>query len=202
VSRSRGSVLRERNVRISYVRSVLRRPRGFSLVELMNFVAVAALLATIGMYGISVYVRHSKTAEAAGNVAAIGEAAAQYFDQSAEHQPAGTRPEAAKAMRHFPATARQTVPADADDVRGKKYQSSSADWAVSPWLDMQFKITTPQFYVYNFESQGAGATAQGVVTAHGDLDGNGTSSTYTITIIPNDTLEAQVGDLKKIDPEE
>jgi hypothetical protein len=169
----------------------------------MNFIALAALLATLGMYGLARYVRHSKTAEAVGNVTAIAEAAALYYNQSDAHQPAGTRPEQARAMRHFPPSARQTVPADEEDVRGKKYQSSIGDWSASPWLDMQFKLTTPQCYAYGFESQGSGSSARATVTAHGDLDGNRARSTYRLTVAPSEQLEAQVGQtLERIDPEE
>lgn len=177
--------------------------RGFSLVELMNFLALAALLATIGMYGLARYVRHSKTAEAVGNVTAIAEASALYFNQSDGHQPAGTRPEQAKAMRHFPPSARQTVPADLEDVRGKRYQSTIGDWSASPWLDLQFKITTPQCYTYGYESQGAGQAATATIVAHGDLDGNRVVSTYRVSVQPNEQLEAQVSpNLERIDPEE
>jgi Tfp pilus assembly protein PilE len=177
--------------------------RGFSLVELMNFLALAALLAALGMYGLARYVRHSKTAEAVGNITAIGEGAALFFNQSDAHQPAGTRPEQAKAMRHFPPPSRQTVPVDAEDVRGKRYQSTIGDWSVSPWTEMQFKITTPQCYAYGFDAQGSGAAAQATVSAHGDLDGNHIPSTYRVTVAPNDQLDAQVSTtLEKIDPEE
>lgn len=169
----------------------------------MNFLALAALLATLGMYGLARYVRHAKTAEAIGNVSAIGQAAASYYNESDAHQPAGTKPEQAKAMRHFPASARQTVPADASAVKGKKYQSAIGDWSTSPWMDLQFKINQPQCYMYNFESAGAGSTATATVTANGDLDANGVVSTFRTTVVPNDKLEAVAStNIERIDPEE
>jgi len=169
----------------------------------MNFLALAALLATLGMYGFAYYVRRAKTAEAVGNVTAVAQAAAAYYNESDAHQPAGTKPEQAKAMRHFPAPARQTVPADPSAVKGKKYQSAIGDWSVSPWLDLQFKITQPQCYTYNFESAGAGAAATCTVTANGDLDGDGILSTYRMTVAPDDKLEAVPSqNLEKVDPEE
>src|SRR5581483_7973651 len=128
-----GSTTRARypeRLEFGYVSSVPKGPknRGFSLVELMNFLALAALLATLGMYGFAYYVRRAKTAEAVGNVTAVAQAAAAYYNESDAHQPAGTKPEQAKAMRHFPAPARQTVPADPSAVKGKKYQSAIGDW--------------------------------------------------------------------------
>jgi Tfp pilus assembly protein PilE len=177
--------------------------RGFSLVELMNFLALAALLATLGMYGLARYVRHAKTAEAVGNVTAITQAAAAFYNESDAHQPAGTKPEQAKAMRHFPTPARQTVPADVASVRGKKYQSAIGDWSVSPWPDLAFKINQPQCYAYNFESTGSGSTATATATANGDLDGNGMVSTYRSKVAPDDKLEAAVSPtIERSDPEE
>jgi Tfp pilus assembly protein PilE len=180
-----------------------RKSRGFSLVELMNFLALAALLATLGMYGLARYVRHAKTAEAIGNVSAIAQAAGTFYDGSDGRQPAGTKPEQAKAMRHFPPSARQTVPADAAAVKGKKYQSAIGDWSTAPWLDLQFKITQPQCYAYNFEASGAGATATSTITANGDLDGNGMISTFRTTVVPNEKLEAVVSpEIERTDPDE
>lgn len=178
------------------------RPRGFSLVELMNFLALGALLAALGMVGLAKYVRHAKTAEAVGSVGAVAQAAAAYYNGSDAHQPAGTKPEQAKAMRHFPASARAPVPADFDAVRGKKYQSAIGDWSVSPWTDLDFKMTQAQCYAYDFKSEGSGRAAKATAVARGDLDGNGAASTYKATVAPNDALEAIVGPLERSDPEE
>lgn len=179
------------------------RTRAFSIVELMNFLALGALLATLGMYGLARYVRHAKTAEAVGNVAALGQAAAAYYNASDAYQPAGTRPEQAKAMRHFPASSRQTVPADFDAVKGKKFESTIGDWSISPWTELQFKVNQPQYYAYGFEAQGSGPDARATVTATGDLDANGVRSTYRLTIAPDQGLEAVVGrSIDRHDPEE
>jgi hypothetical protein len=151
----------------------------------MNFLALGALLATLGMYGLARYVRHAKTAEAIGNVTAVGQAAAAYYNGSDAHQPAGTRPEQAKAMRHFPPPSRQ--------IKGKKYQSAIGDWSISPWMELQFKVNQPQCYAYGFDAQGSGQAAQASVTATGDLDGNGVRSTYRLSIVPDPQLQAVVG---------
>jgi type II secretory pathway pseudopilin PulG len=177
--------------------------RAFSLVELMNLIALVALLVTIGMYGFSVYIKHAKTAEAVGNVTAIGQSAAAYFNDSDAHQPAGTRPEQAKAMRHFPPSSRQTVPAELESIKGKKFQSAIGDWSVSPWMELQFKVTQPQCYAYGFDAQGSGQAAQATVTATGDLDGNGVRSTYRLSVVPDPQLQAVVGStIDRENPEE
>ena len=41
-----------------------RGVRGFTAVELMNFLALAAVLSAIGMYALARYVKHAKTVEA------------------------------------------------------------------------------------------------------------------------------------------
>jgi hypothetical protein len=57
--------------------------------------------------------------------------------------------------------------------------------------------------VYNFDSAGSGSTAIATVTASGDLDGDGIASTYRMTVMPDDKLEAvPATNLERVDPEE
>jgi hypothetical protein len=177
--------------------------RGLTLAELLGTIGFVTILGALAMYGVAKYLRHSKTVEAVGSVTAIAQAACAYYNESDANQPAGTRPEAAKAMRHFPPPSRASVPASMDDVRGKRFQSAIGDWSTSPWLDMGFKISTPQFYAYSFESQGSGLSAQATAVAHGDLDGNGVASTFRATATPDETLVAKMkGPVQAIDPDE
>jgi type II secretory pathway pseudopilin PulG len=169
------------------------RRRGFSAIELMNFVALAAVLAAIAMYALARYVRHGKTAEARESVTRLATSAAESFNKSDATQPVGASVEAIHAMRHFPPSSRTPVPEDPLSVRGKRYQSSSLDWAASPWKDLGFSIVQPQCYQYSFESSGAGASAKAQVTAQGDLDGDGIRSTYALSIAPDESITAQVG---------
>jgi type II secretory pathway pseudopilin PulG len=179
------------------------RARGFTLLELMNFLALAGILSAIGMYALARYVRHAKTAEAVGSVSSIAAESASYYNASDATQPAGSTPEAVHAMRHFPPASTHSVPANADDVKGKKYQSAIADWNVSPWRELRFSISLPQYYAYSYESTGTGATAKAVAVAHGDLDGDGNGSTYRLTIAPDGAFTAQVSpSMDKIDAEE
>jgi type II secretory pathway pseudopilin PulG len=174
----------------------------------MNAVALVAILSAIAMYGLSKYVRHSKTLEAEGTVESLAAAAAAYYDASDAEQPAGTTPDAAKAMRHFPPPSKTSVPADVASITGTKYQSALADWQGSPWRELRFTITQPQNYAYSFDSQGTGLNAFAVVTAHGDLDGdgnepNGARSTFRLKVSPDATFHAKVAPaMEKIDPEE
>jgi len=185
------------------VRGRTGHSRGYTLAELLTTIGFVSILGALAMYGVARYLRHSKTAEAVGSTAAIAQAACVFYNDSDGNQPAGTRPDAAKAMRHFPPTSRASVPADPNDVRGKRFQSGIGDWSTSPWLDMGFKLAVPQYYAYSFESAGSGVSAQATVTAHGDLDGNGVQSTFRMTAAADDSLTAKVGKkVEEIDPDE
>lgn len=164
---------------------------GFTVLELLNFLGLAAVISALAMYGVARYVRHSKTAEAVGSTTAIAQQATVYFNDSDAHQPAGTKPDSSHAMRHFPSSSRVSVPR-LEDVKGKKYQSAIGDWSTSPWLDLHFSMTQPQCYAYSFEGTGSGVTAKATAIAQGDLDGNGVYSSYAATVSPDETLTAKV----------
>jgi hypothetical protein len=169
----------------------------------MNFLGLAAILSAIGMYALARYVRHSKTAEAVSSVGTLATAAAEYYNTSDATQPTGASPEAVHAMRHFPPSSRVAVPEDPMSVRAKRYQSNQADWAASPWRELHFSIVQPQSYQYSFDSESAGATAKATVRAEGDLDGDGHRSVYSLGIMPDEKLNAQVAhEMTKTDPEE
>lgn len=186
-------VAARRDARLLRARVDARRRRGgFTLLEVINALVIICAVGALAMYFVARYVRHAKTAEAAGSVKAIAEAAAAYYDTSDSAQPAGSSPDQAHAMRHFPPSSRAAVPPDLADIRGRRYQSTLADWSVSPWTDLHFSIPQPQFYSYTFEAQGRGGTAQATVTGHGDLDGDGVVSTYSLTVAPDEKLHAVV----------
>lgn len=180
-----------RRSRVSRLASRVARA-GFTAIELMNFLGLAAVLSAIGMYALARYVRHAKTIEAVSSVTSLAGAAGEYYNNSDATQPAGAQPNAVHAMRHFPPSSRVAVPEDPLSVRGRRYQSNLADWSASPWRDLRFSIVQPQCYQYSFEADGAGATAKALVTAQGDLDGDGVRSTYSLAVAPDEGLSAQV----------
>jgi type II secretory pathway pseudopilin PulG len=178
------------------------RTRGFSIFELLNLLALTGLISAVAMYALARYVRHSKTAEAVGSLSTLARASAAYYDASDATQPVGTTPDAAHAMRHFPPSSTRSVPPILEDVRGKRYQSATADWATSPWHELQFSIPQPQWYSYSFLSEGSGATAKASAIARGDLDADGNVATYSITVVPDGSYRAQAGPIVKEDPDE
>ena len=158
----------------------------------MNFITLAAVLGTLAMVGVAKYLRHSKTAEAIGTLTTIGKSAVTAYNTSDSTQPTTSIPAAARAMRHFPQSAQTPVPEDATLLRGKRYRSSSADWTKTPWRDLNFSMPQPQYYRYDFQSSGVGATGVATVTAAGDLDGDGETSLYSLKISPDPNLDAVV----------
>jgi hypothetical protein len=168
----------------------------------MNFVALLGLVSGVAMYSLARYVRHSKTAEAVGSLSTLAKASAAYYEASDATQPVGTSPDNAHAMRHFPASSTRSVPPSIDDVKGKRYQSAAADWAMTPWHELQFSIPQPQYYEYSYVSEGAGATSKATAVAKGDLDGDGNTATYSITIAPDANFRAQIGLVAREDPDE
>jgi type II secretory pathway pseudopilin PulG len=180
-----------------------RVARAFTLLELINFLALAAILSALGMYALARYVRHSKTAEAFGSVTAIAAASVAYYTASDMTQPLGAKPDAARAMRHFPPSSRSSVPPKIDAIRGRRYQSSRDDWAPSPWRELAFSIPQPQYYAYSYESQGSGPAAHATVTAQGDLDADGILSSYRISVAADDSFTARIsGPVQRVDAEE
>jgi len=179
------------------------RTRGFSLLELMNFVALALVLGGVAMLALARYVRHGKTAEARESITRLASGAAEYYNRSDSTQPSGAAAHNVHAMRHFPPSSRVPVPEDPLAIRGKRYQSNSMDWAVSPWRDIGFNLVQPQCYQYAFEAQGAGAAARALVTAEGDLDGDGARSKYALAVTPDESLTAVVApEMERTEPEE
>jgi type IV pilus assembly protein PilA len=77
------------------------------------------------------------------------------------------------------------VPSTPTNVGGKKYQSTNADWspqadvtANQGWPCLKFEMTAPQYYIYKYVANGT-STGDFAATANGDLNGDGTYSTFT-----------------------
>ena len=58
-----------------------KREEGFTLVELMIVVAIIGVLAALAIYGVSRYLKHSKTAEATRNLGSIETGSKNAFQQ-------------------------------------------------------------------------------------------------------------------------
>ncbi len=121
------------------------------------------------------YMRKAKTVEAIDMMDRMYKGAANYvstprLDAAGAKLPCAFPPSGAiegKKCCEFPD---QKCPAD------------PAVWAGSPWSDLNFQMTDPRFYRYEFKSEGTGTNAKATIVAHGDLDCDGIESTFEMQL--------------------
>jgi type IV pilus assembly protein PilA len=189
---------------IRTIRNKMRKNRGFTLVELMIVVAIVGILAALAIYGVSKYMKSSKTTEARNSLGQVSKDAAAAFSR----EKMGDGLLAAKATAEVANTlcnaAANKVPAAEADIRGKKYQSSSVDgqdWQIGDqttgWKCLRFTMDAPQYFQYAYIAPSASTGVddeQFTAQARGDLDADGTLSTFsmngriqgrTVTLSPN-----------------
>ena len=154
--------------------------RGFTLVELMIVVAIIGVLAALAIYGVSRYLKHAKTAEATRvlGILEVGEDVQYEKETPFGAVDSGTYvhlfcPNAPATPVAVPSGAKVTVVST---------PGSGAGYDADGWKCLKFTMADPQFYQYEVTTNGAvGLDAIFTATAHADLDGNGTLSTYTLT---------------------
>jgi type IV pilus assembly protein PilA len=147
------------------------------LIAVPIFLVLGGILATLAIYGTRKYIANAKTAEARNALAAIGRDAVAAY----EREQGGATPH-----RLCPSASRP-VPVSVASVTARKYQSSPAEWQVDAashagFACLAFEMDRPQYYQYSYAAHGRGAAGDGIeATATGDLDGNGTTSLFTLT---------------------
>jgi type IV pilus assembly protein PilA len=153
----------------------------------MIVVAIVGILSMLGAYGVRKYIASSKTAEARNALGRMANAATIEYEH--EHMAGATLNQGASAgfTRTFCKSASATVPPQIASVSARKYQSSWADWTVDSAINagfacLHFTIDQPQYYMYDYRSPGSGAIGDTFTAiATGDLDGDGTLSTFQLT---------------------
>lgn len=145
------------------------------------FVLIAGTLGVLAYAGFRRYVTESKAAEATNDVGAISRAANQAYEDGETSSFGGT------STRRLCGSASNPVPASMSNVSGKKYASTTSDWTAdtAPYAGfpcLKFSIDEPQYYQYDYQRTGGGSTPGDSykAIAHGDLDGDGVTSEFSL----------------------
>jgi prepilin-type N-terminal cleavage/methylation domain-containing protein len=141
--------------------------RGFTLIELMIVVTIIGILSALALPAFMDYIKRSKKVEATLQLSQIGRNAKRVYSETSSYvvglaQQLPLRPGSGGCCgapnNHCPAA---PLDFNADTV----------------WRQLDFQVDEPGLFLYDYNGQSSTFTAR----ATGDLDCDGTETTYTLT---------------------
>jgi type IV pilus assembly protein PilA len=162
----------------------LKGKRGFTLVELMIVVAIIGVLAALAIYGVRKYVTNAKTAEARMALGRMSKDAAAAYNREGMSASVMSLGASTGVSHVLCGSTGASVPTGIGSVKAMKYQSSPADWqggsSSTGWRCLGFSMESPQYFMYSYTKGGSDGSATFSANANGDLNGDGTMSTFSI----------------------
>jgi hypothetical protein len=119
--------------------------------------------------GLRSYVSPRQTDEATMNVRRLYDSSVSYYDS--DH----VTPWGAIVPAQFPASVPLTP---AQIPCGEQVEPSQSHWGAATWESLNFAVSDPHYYSYQYDSSGTRVGATFTASAFGDLDCDGIYSTF------------------------
>ena len=156
----------------------------------MIVVAIIGILAALAIYGVKHYITNAKTAEARNSIGQMGKDAVTAYSREGMATTAMALGASTAVSNRLCGPVGHSVPAVKASIAGKKYQSNPSEWVEAAgsdgftgWNCVKFSMNDPQYYMYNYVGPTATPGGDGAAftcIANGDLDGDSTTSTFTM----------------------
>jgi type IV pilus assembly protein PilA len=153
-----------------------RRQAAFTLIELMVVVAIIGVLASIAVPAYLQNARKAKSSEAVINIRKIYIQSRAYLMEANQ-----ARAQIVATPVQFPEPIGDTPAASCCTFPGQKCPPNPSDWIANTWTALAFSVDDPHYYRYAYGSTGSQAPGPGsnfTAAAHGDLNCDGTYSTF------------------------
>jgi prepilin-type N-terminal cleavage/methylation domain-containing protein len=154
-----------------------KKSGGFTLVELMIVVAIIGILAAVAIPAFTRYVKKSRTAEAVLHLGKEWAGSLTYYETDHMSDQGLALP------KSFPGAsgtaAAWAYGSECGCMTGARCPGNSTVWGNDlVWQALNFSLPDPHNYLPGYSSTGEGSNARFTAFAKGDLNCNGTLSTF------------------------